>query len=1347
MSFRKLAILVIAMGCFVGLQSGAYGSGSRKGDWSVIKSTAAELVISYKPTIKAFDRLTDKNGAEIILPRIENTNRGNSEEGSPAPLIASELITVPSKDGFYINYIDVKHINQYDGLLAPVPSYMKDGSSFRPEYSLDYQLYSNSLVSEWAEVKYEGISRNRNIASVIVKSAVYNSATGKIEIPSEIIISIRFKPQAQNTYTADDFPLSFTLNHKEGSQWLINNRPAIKKNKTDRVSGGDTYPWLKINIDEEGLYKIDASQLASNGMSVPNELVNTIKVYGGNGMELGENDDDAKKNTMNEIPVIVKTNASGGLESVIFYGKPGYGFAYQYPRGFLHYINTYSKINPDKGKEFNHYFITFGGAGGKRLATAETPAGEIAQKPDTFTELAYFEEEKVNAFLNGSGRVWFGSGLFPRTISDNILSGLDANGRVLYRFSLAQRAESTGVFSIYESGSLIKKINVPGSSAESIRRQDTASIPASAISKDLRSVLKFEYTNTNINSATPYFDWLEIQYPRYFEPLNNEIGFFSDPEHIGNTEYNITGFSGDILGLDVTDATAPARLENLSIIGNMFAFRAKLERYNPKRFFISANYKKPSVEKVSIRGIRSETAGSELIIVAPREFSKSANKFKDYRTGRDGISAGIYFTDEIFNEFGSGIADPTAIRDFISYAFYNWEIKPKYVLLWGDGHYDFKNITTSKTNYIVTYQSKAYSDTFEETRSYTSDDYFVQVAGNDVFIDLAIGRITIESDEEGNWMAEKIRIYENESSDDQWRTIVTLMADDAPQGNVLDVFDADSHTNQSEQLSMYVLPKFLQQKKVYLAEYARVNTPSGVRKPNATNDFLNIINTSGSMLVSWIGHGNPRVWAHEELLERSTTIPRMTNLNKLFFATAATCDFGRFDMTEIRSGAEELVHSRLGGAIGIFSASRLVFSSPNFQLLKDFAGRLFDQDSTYSQFPRLGDVFFAVKQKSNDVENDAKYFILGDPTMRLFLPYYSITVDSINGKYAGNPLDTIHLKALEEIILKCRIIDPKNGRQVEDFNGTALISMLDSDEEIIAQDVDDNKTQHHFAKQGSILNKSSYKVTNGSFTANYVIPKDISYSSNTGRLFCYAFTPDKRYAKGNNNNYNVNGIVQGNISDYKGPEINIYLDSREFSKGSIVSPTPLLIVDLFDSTGINTTGRGVGHRIEAWLDDSPESIDLTGMFNTSLTDSRRGSIETFLFDLSPGTHKIKVRAWDVYNNYSVTETEFRIVDNQTVITSLHSFPNPVESYRSVNFRFVHNLSPPFTARLQVYNMNGQLLHSVSDKMNSIHTGEISWNCMDSFNNFLPSGSYICHLELISDKGISGAKTSLISIIE
>src|SRR5690606_1292628 len=125
------------------------------------------------------------------------------------------------------------------------------------------------------------------------------------------------------------------------------------------------------------------------------------------------------------------------------------------------------------------------------------------------------------------------------------------------------------------------------------------------------------------------------------------------------------------------------------------------------------------------------------------------------------------------------------------------------------------------------------------------------------------------------------------------------------------------------------------------------------------------------------------------------------------------------------------------------------------------------------------------------------------------------------------------------------------------------------------------------------------------------------------------------------------------------PEISIYLDGRSFESGDMVTTNPLLLVDLFDESGINTTGLGIGHRIEAWIDDSPMAIDLTDKFTSSLSDSRRGTVEDILYGLTPGTHKIKIRAWDVFNNFSVEEVSFVIPEKSGgLVSDITNSPNP-----------------------------------------------------------------------------------------
>lgn len=266
------------------------------------------------------------------------------------------------------------------------------------------------------------------------------------------------------------------------------------------------------------------------------------------------------------------------------------------------------------------------------------------------------------------------------------------------------------------------------------------------------------------------------------------------------------------------------------------------------------------------------------------------------------------------------------------------------------------------------------------------------------------------------------------------------------------------------------------------------------------------------------------------------------------------------------------------------------------------------------------------------------------------------------------------------------------------------------------------------------MNRSSYVVENGTFTANFIIPKDISFSPNRGRLFVYAYSNDGQFAKGSYHNLKIEGYDATNIEDRDGPKIDIYLDSRNFIAGDIVTSKPKLIVDLFDESGINTTGLGIGHKIEAWIDNAPISIDLTDRFITSLIDSRGGSIETFLFGLEPGRHTVRVRAWDVFNNFSVAETYFFISpDGDGSLASIkYNYPNPFSDDTKVVLN--HNMSPPFEVQLKVFSTEGVLVRDIKTSVNTYHTSEIRWDGKDNIGNAVSQGVYIIQIEIPTESG-------------
>ena len=124
--------------------------------------------------------------------------------------------------------------------------------------------------------------------------------------------------------------------------------------------------------------------------------------------------------------------------------------------------------------------------------------------------------------------------------------------------------------------------------------------------------------------------------------------------------------------------------------------------------------------------------------------------------------------------------------------------------------------------------------------------------------------------------------------------------------------------------------------------------------------------------------------------------------------------------------------------------------------------------------------------------------------------------------------------------------------------------------------------------------------------------------------------------------------------------------------GSIVNQRPILILKLADSSGINTSGTGIGHDITAMLDNNSNQIfNLNNYYEADLDQYGQGFARFQLPELEPGIHTLKIKAWDVLNNSSEFILDFSVVnDDELVIDHVLNYPNPFTT--KTQFWFEHN---------------------------------------------------------------------------
>ncbi len=1285
----------------------------------VRERTPIAVAFRYVPVVRSWDTVLTSSGTRAIAPSIDGATVRISSTGTSVQWVVDLDLIVPSPNAFQVDRASVAQTD------------LKGAPPFEVQFR-DPMLWRTSeplLDGQWS-IRYLGIAGDRHLAriSIVVAS---RSSNGVTTLTTSADVRVLLHGGGQMSSSARPSQLD-VLNPR--APWTVPSL-ATRVKIDERVQSNEFTDLYRMGIDREGFYRLTADQLRQAGLPTDAAAASTIKVYGRGGMELPEHVDSSRGNTLREQPIIVRSNSDGSIREVVFYAQGTTGWN-QTTTGIRHYIHHYAREAA--------YYLAVGGQPGLRAYARPSAPGPATVTPSVVTGSVAIEDELQSPYASGSGRRWYGRSIetVGSSIYQTVLPGLVRNGTVNYNFVVAHRSTAPGTVTISENSVAMGQTTIRAvpKYMDAFTAVGKASINAQQIAADGRSVVRFSYASSD-RAASGMLDWLEIHYPRQLQADGGVFQFWTVPGR-GTHEYAVNGFGADILGVDATDPSRPVFIENISTTGGVFALRESCDSVARRRYFLSSTTLQTTLTKIGFPRLRAEPRAADLIIITHPSLRESAQRYAEYRTSRREVTARVVTTEEIYTEFSYGMMDPTAIRDFIAMAFDTWTPRPAAILLWGDGHFDYKNLASTQQNLVPPYESLDPDAEDYGLTTYTTDDFFVRVNGNDRQQDLALGRIPVTSNAMGDRMHAKIKAYETSASRDDWRTRVTFIADDGQQGDGLS--DGAMHLIQNETLAKSYVPKEFQARKLYLVEYPTENVARGRRKPAVTEDMVSTINTSGSLILNWIGHGNPRVWAHEQIFVRETTPQMMTNATKPFFLTAATCDFARWDMADMQSGAEELLLMENGGAIGVFSAARVVFSLSNAALNEEFYSDLFTRDEQ-GRYPTLGQSMYRVKQrfKSN---NDEKFHLLCDPTMRLLVPEEHVKFTSINGVALSDTMQPVTIAALSTVTVEGTITRARDKQNDDTFNGNIAVSLLDGSRTITVVDSDVHQTVNTFTKPGPALCRGSFVVRDGRFTATFVVPKDISFSAQRAGLYGYAASDDDRYAMGVTDNVTVDGVTTVLDPESAGPDMQIYLDSRNFLPGSIVRKNPILIVDLEDATGINTTGVGIGHDIEATFDRDTRTEVLTPFFATSLTNSRAGSVQKQIFGLADGLHTVTVRAWDVLNNVSWAQTSFRITSSTPSIATggLTNYPNPFSTRTTI--RFVHASQLPFNADVLIYDMEGRLVREQSMRIADMQTADVDWDGRDGNGVPLPTGAYQAVVRLTSDQGatsFAGGKLTLI----
>jgi hypothetical protein len=1053
-----------------------------------------------------------------------------------------------------------------------------------------------------------------------------------------------------------------------------------------------------------------------------------------------------------------------------------------------------------------------------------------ALRVNRFTDYWVYEKDNINVL--SSGKLWLADrfsvavgGTSTRNYSIDIPDIVTTDS---VRFDISLAARSIGVppsFAVRLNNNVAQNILLPavsGGFLDNYASYVHASFGALPSSGNLQLNIQFlPGTGGGSLSAEGFLDKIECAATRLLRMNAGGSGsgsgnvsnvgalfFRMAPQSIGSS--GVAAFVIDAGGvanfanttvLDVTDFTSPTKMEGSFsggaapefVFNNNAAIAREYIAFTPSQVLVPAFF--GAAPNNNLHEIAIKASANYLIITHPSLLA-AANKLAAFHAqNNEGITPLVVTTTQVYQAFGSGAPDITAIRDCIAafaraYGTLGSSVgggaaAPKfYAILFGASSYDYKNRITNNVNLVPGYQSSASLDPLS---SYTSDDYFAlldssaniateaqQFNNAATALSVNLGRIPAKNITEANTMVDKIINYHSAQSQGPWRLQQRFIADDKDFN--LHVQDAEDVSGAAQKTNA-----LFNQQKIYLDAYPLVSGSGGGRYPAVNEAVVNSFN-SGSLVINYSGHGNYLRLADEAIFS-STEMPLINNANKLPLVVTASCDFYPYDDPTKKSLGQQLLFgagsvgtgsgasgasatANMSGAVALLTTPRLVFAYSNKIINENYFVAAQEPNATTGILPTLGEAVTNAKNltvlSSRDFINTRKFALLGDPAMRLAYPKNNIVLDSVNGKSIGTN-DTLQSGKL--YTFKGSVMAPRSGAITgvnNTFNGTLYFTLYDKQTTRTTLKNDPATAAANFNAQENILYSGLVSVANGKFTVSFVLPLDISFAPGKAKISMYA--QQTINASSPQNLPDAAGVdtsffTMGSgavITDKQGPNIELFLNDTNFKNGGLTHSEPLLLINLQDNSGINTSGSGIGHDIIVTLDNNPATTrTLNAFYQASINTYQYGTVRYQLPTLTPGPHSLQVRAWDNVNNSSTRTLGFTVATtagstaggggsngggtggtntsgdmSPLVIDKVMNFPNPFT--QSTTFSFEHNFpGQNIAVKLSIYTQNGKLVKQINKTVNTSGTRnvQITYDGTDASGSRIARNVYIYKIQI------------------
>lgn len=1188
--------------------------------------------------------------------------------------------------------------------------------------TIEYPEFSQMTYSEACRYRLSSLDASLTEWPVVESSVQVSAKKGFLDVSFVPIVCVDGKYKKITS-----FKLVVAKSEKP-KMLLAASRASSAAERYTRNSVLSSGRWVKIRVDEAGVYRITHSELSKMGFKNPDK----VRLFGYGGHLLPEKNIHNVTDDLKEVPLWRENSY------MLFYANGTINWEYN-TNHFAHRRNHYSL--------YSYYFLNESDDEPMAFPKKEITDAE-AKECSTYPDYLLHEKEKQSMALYGRVLLDDYNYANGRTVSYGFKTAGAVPGSARVSVSFGTNSPSSSKLTVGVNGETVSFLTLPQASSG-----DHGKIVSGTYS--IAKGIGDETIVTLVHSATDalhtgYLDYIALNYTRSLA-LRGSFTNFRGSASEGNSLYKIASANNTTKVWCVTQPHEIAEYAS-SLSGTTLSVVAPASRLNE---YVAVDVKGsfPSVQVVKeVQNQNLHSLGTtDMVIIVPSsgKFLPAAERLAEAHRTHDNLSVAVVTAEQVYNEFSSGTPDATAYRRLMKMLYdraSSSDDAPKYLLLFGDGVSDNRLITypsQSQDDLLLCYESE---NSVNAIYSYVLEDYygFLDDSEGEEYlrakVDIGVGRIPAKTISEANGVVDKIIAYMRNDSPGLWQNIITMLGDDG------DKDIPNQHMIDAEAVASYIEAnsRSFVVERIYWDDYPMEVLATGNRYP-LVNEAIKDRIQKGTLLVNYSGHGGPHLLSHE----MSWTSDDMGQLSSPIapFWVTASCDIAPFDIGDGSIGEVGILNPN-GAAIGLLATTRTVLQTYNAKINQAFTKYLFTIDAN-GKYPTVGDALRQAKcaliANLSDISvNKLQYVLLGDPALCLNMPDKKVVVEKFNGADAE---ESGTVSAGGSVTVEGYIAN-NDGSVVDAFNGLLSPTLFDCAEVVTTRN-NTNLGAYNYTAFRKKLFVGSDSVVNGRFKITMPVPMDISYADEQGMLNLFAYDSSNGFvAQGYYENFVVGGTSPSMNNDGKGPEISMYLNSPYFINGDEVNASPYLFVELYDENGINTVGTGVGHDIVAMVDNE-RTYNLNSLFVSKVGNYKRGVITLPMDRLPSGEHTIVLRVWDLFNNSSTDTLTFVVnAEKAPTILDIKLSPSPLRTGESALIEILHD-SPNTQADfvIELFTMQGQKILELSESCttgSSIYSR--SWNVEAQGGTPMLTGLYIIKARMVSLDGTSKSVSRKIIVL-